>query len=119
MKSKDQQLLEEAYFRTRRPGIDKKVKELYNELADKFGKKLHNIFGDMPFTKKTILGHKEKFEDLDKQYQAIFNTEYSLFSFEDTQERLSNLLSTIGIQRPDMKFETGPKGMIYWFESKQ
>ena len=118
MKSKDQVLLEGVYSRIRNSSVNKESKKQYDSLADRFGEKLYEIFGGSPFTKKTILAHKNRFEELDREYQTLFNTEYSLFSFEDTQERLSNMLSRIGIRRPDMKFESGPKGMIYWFEHK-
>jgi hypothetical protein len=119
MKSKDQQLLEEAYRSIRNNKVGKENRKKYLEIVKEFGERLYQIFGTTPFTKKLVLSHKDKFEDLDKKYQDLYETPYSLFSFEETQERLTSMMSNIGIMRKDMKFESGPKGMIYWFESEE
>lgn len=120
MTSKVEKLLQETYkkMRSRSKEEDKEAMKKYRELAEDFEKRLEEVFGNSPFTKKLIIAHKDKFEDLDQRYKEIFKTEYSLFGFEQTLERLGNLISMIGIKRLDLKFESGPKGMIFWFETK-
>lgn len=119
MKNKDQILLEEAYKRVQRSKEEnKEVMRKYRELVSDFEKRLEEVFRGNMFTKKLILAQKEKFQDLGDRYKEIFSTEYSLFDFENTQERLANIIAAVGVNRQDLKFETGPKGMIFWFETK-
>ena len=117
MKTKDQMLLEDAYSLINSSREEKRARMLaYDKLAEKFASRLKEVFGSNPFSKKRIYDNKERFIDLDDQYKQLFNTEYSLFSFEETGERLGNLLSKIGIKNDNLKMEEGPRGMIYWFE---
>lgn len=117
MRNKDTILLEAAYGRINISREEKRARRLaYDKLAEEFASRLKEVFGSNLFSKKKIYDNKEKFEDFDDQYKQLFNTEYSLFSFEDTGERLGNLLSNIGIKNDNLKLEEGPKGMIYWFQ---
>ena len=118
MRSKDQVLLEKIYNKVNQSKEEKKAQmKAYDELAEEFAAKLKEVFGDSLFTKKSIYANKDKFENIDKRYQELFKTEYSLFSFEETGERLGNLLSKIGIKKDELKLEEGPNGMIYWFQN--
>jgi hypothetical protein len=117
MRDRDQILLETAYDKIKISKEEKKARiAAYDKLAEDFSLRLKEVFGSSLFSKKKIYDNKERFADLDDQYKQLFNTEYSLFSFEDTGERLGNLLSKIGIKRGDLKLEEGPKGMVYWFQ---
>jgi hypothetical protein len=119
MKNKDQILLEETYGKINQAKEQKKVQmKAYDELSETFASRLKEMFGNSLFSKKKIYDNQEKFSDLDEMYKQIFNTDYSLFDFQATGERLGNLLSKVGIKHDDLKMEEGPNGMIYWFENE-